>query len=291
MRNPLHRFRALSSSARLAVLLCAGVVALCLALPPAVFALWDGVLLGALQPRAAAGQEETLPDAGRENQTACLLYDAARLQMTDTSQWPDQPLEQADLADALTRCAAVVDRAEALGLLSTADAARLQRPCKATGLPCRPAGPRRYDRLQPDPLRNTPAAARRGPQPGGPGARSNPGNCHTRNRHAGIRRPGGRPVPDHDAGSRRAARGFAWQDLTRTDYFATTAGLLTPAMELLGVENFSDWQPVSWGDRLPYAGEGAYSAAARLYLSVNANGGLTIQAASMTPDQFADLLA
>ena len=101
MRNPLHRFRALPSSARLAVLLCAGAVALCLALPPAVFALWDGVLLGAPQPRAAAGQEDTLPDAGRENQTACLLYEAARLQMTDTSQWPDQPLEQADLADAL----------------------------------------------------------------------------------------------------------------------------------------------------------------------------------------------
>ena len=40
MRNLLHRFRALSPSARLTALLCAGAVALCLILPPAVFAVW-----------------------------------------------------------------------------------------------------------------------------------------------------------------------------------------------------------------------------------------------------------
>ena len=83
---------------------------------------------------------------------------------------------------------------------------------------------------------------------------------------------------------------FSWQDSGRTGDAAGTGSLLAPALALLGVDEFTDWQPVDWGGRLPGAGETAYSPAAQLYVSVNAGGGLTVGAASMTPEQFAALL-
>ena len=79
---------------------------------------------------------------------------------------------------------------------------------------------------------------------------------------------------------------FSWQDSGRTGDAAGTGSLLAPALALLGVDEFTDWQPVDWGGRLPGAGETAYSPAAQLYVSVNAGGGLTVGAASMTPEQF-----
>ena len=84
---------------------------------------------------------------------------------------------------------------------------------------------------------------------------------------------------------------FSWHDNTRAGDFAETDGLLAPALALLGVDDFADWQTVDWGGRLPHAGETAYSPTAQLYVSVNANGGLTVAAASMTPEEFAALLA
>lgn len=291
MGNLLHRFRALSPSARLTALLCAGAVVLCLVLPPAVFAVWDAVLLGGPRPRADTGQAFPLSDAARQNTTACLLYDLARLQMTDASQWPDLPLEGADLAEALTRCADVLDRAEALGLLCPADADRLQTALESDGfaLTARqgPAGMTAYSLTRRESAPILPAEAP-GPESGLSAATPETATPESATPESAAPAdnlyltltlaPDGRPVA------------FSWQDLTRSDYFAPTDGLLEPAMDLLGVESFSDWQPAELGNRLPHAGEVAYSPTAQLYLSVNANGGLTIEAASMTPDQFADLL-
>lgn len=292
MRNLLHRFRALSPSARLTALLCAGAVALCLILPPAVFAVWDAVLLGGPQPRADTGQPFPLSDAARENSTACLLYDLARLQMTDSSQWPALALGEEELLQARARCADVLDRAQALGLLCPADAARLQTALESDGfaLTARqgPAGMTAYSLTRREPSR-MPLAEAPNPESVLPAATPETATPESATPESAAPAdnlyltltlaPDGRPVA------------FSWQDLTRSDYFAPTDGLLEPAMDLLGVESFSDWQPAELGNRLPHAGEIAYSPTAQLYLSVNVNGGLTIEAASMTPDQFADLLA
>ena len=66
------RLRAMRPGTRLAALLCAAAVACCLALPPVVFAVWDGMLFAGMHPRADAGQAEPLGDAARANPAACL---------------------------------------------------------------------------------------------------------------------------------------------------------------------------------------------------------------------------
>ena len=55
--------------------LCLAALALCLALPFAVFALWDRALLHTPHPLPA--DPNTLGKAGRANPTACLLYATA----------------------------------------------------------------------------------------------------------------------------------------------------------------------------------------------------------------------
>ena len=55
--------------------LCLAALALCLALPFAVFAVWDRALLHTPHPLPA--DPNTLGKAGRANPTACLLYATA----------------------------------------------------------------------------------------------------------------------------------------------------------------------------------------------------------------------
>lgn len=285
LTDALRRLRAANPRTRLTALLCTGAVVLCLVLPPAVFAVWDAVLLGGPQPRADTGQAFPLSDAARENTTACLLYDLARLQMTDASQWPDRALGEEELPQARARCADVLNRAQALGLLCAADADRLLTALESNSfaLTARqgPAGMTAYSltRCEPSqmPLAEAPSPESllpaSTPETATPESAAPADNLYLTLTLA----PDGRPVA------------FSWQDLTGS-YFAETSGLLQPALELLGVSGFSDWQPADWGGRLPYAGEAAYSPTAQLYVSVNANGGLTVSAASMTPEEFDTLL-
>ena len=134
------RLRAMRPGTRLAALLCAAAVACCLALPPVVFAVWDGMLFAGTHPRADAGQAEPLGDAARANPAACLLYNCAHLLGVDPArpsgapdQWQARTPAGQDLADAKARCAAAVDSAAALGLLADADAARLRAALDGSG--------------------------------------------------------------------------------------------------------------------------------------------------------------
>ena len=269
------RLRAMRPGTRLAALLCAAAVACCLALPPVVFAVWDGMLFAGTHPRADAGQAEPLGDAARANPAACLLYNCAHLLGVDPArpssapdQWQARTPAGQDLADAKARCAAAVDSAAALGLLADADAARLRAALDGSGYLLTaqngPAGLTAYS-LAP------------GPVPEEQPADAGPAGALTLTLALTLTADG-RPVY------------FSWQDSGRTGDAAGTGSLLAPALALLGVDEFTDWQPVDWGGRLPGAGEAAYSPAAQLYVSVNTGGGLTVGAASMTPEQFAALL-
>ena len=107
------RLRAMRPGTRLAALLCAAAVACCLALPPVVFAVWDGMLFAGTHPRADAGQAEPLGDAARANPAACLLYNCAHLLGVDPArpsgapdQWQARTPAGQDLAAANARCAA-----------------------------------------------------------------------------------------------------------------------------------------------------------------------------------------
>ena len=101
----MRRFSALEPKTRRAVLLCGAAVVLCLVLPPAVFALWDGLLLGGTRSRPAPEGTQPLSDAGRQNTTACLLYDCAHLlgidpALVDQSEVPG-PMKLHDVSDTL----------------------------------------------------------------------------------------------------------------------------------------------------------------------------------------------
>lgn len=294
MRDLIRRFCAMQPRTRRSVLLCAGAVLACLLLPLAVFAVWDRVLLGNPLPRADAGQADPLPDAGRQNQTACLLYDAALLQMTDTAQWPERQPAAAETCALRGQCAAAVERAEELGLVTPADAGRLRAALESDGFTLAvrsgPAGMTACTLTLSEPSAGTPQEEAPGDWTDSPAA-----TPETAGEVAAVPSTPAPASPADDLMLELTLApdgqpvAFCWQDLTRTDYFAETDGLLQPAMELLGVSDFTDWQPVDWGGRLPHAGEAAYSPTAQLYLTVNANGGLTVSAASMTPEQFATL--
>ena len=161
-----------------------------------------------------------------------------------------------------------MDSAAALGLLADADAARLRAALDGSGY---------LLTAQDGPAGLTAYSLAPGPVPEEQPADAGPAGALTLTLALTLTADG-RPVY------------FSWQDSGRTGDAAGTGSLLAPALALLGVDEFTDWQPVDWGGRLPGAGETAYSPAAQLYVSVNAGGGLTVGAASMTPEQFAALL-
>lgn len=286
LKQLCRQFLALRPRTRLTVTLCAAAITLCLALPPAVFAVWDRVLLAAPQLRADAGQTAPLADAARQNETACLLYGCARLLGVDVSrgaadsgQWQPLALAGGDLADLRARCAAVVEQAAALGLLDDADAARLQAALAGDAFALAAwAGPAGMTACRLAPCETPPAVEL-------------PATPETAAPETAAPETPDDLTLDLTLTSSGRAVAFAWHDNTRAGDFAETDGLLAPALALLGVDDFADWQTVDWGGRLPHAGETAYSPTAQLYVSVNANGGLTVAAASMTPEEFAALLA
>lgn len=282
----MRRFSALEPKTRRAVLLCGAAVVLCLALPLAVFALWDGILLGGTRSRPDPGGTQPLSDTGRQNTTACILYDCAHLLNIDPARgsvyegWTEQPLEGSSLAEARTRCRAVVERAGELGLLEswqTEDILALfEDPACTLTAANAPAGLTAYT-LEYTGRPAEPVEA--------PAAAVTPETAST---------------PETAEPSRSL-----WLSMTLTaegtpltlnwqDSWAPWGGqlpedALTGALALIGVEDFDDWQMLDWSDRLPDAGQCAYSAQAQLYVSVNRNSGLSITAASMTEEELAGI--
>lgn len=284
----MRRFAALEPKTRRAVLFCGAAVVLCLVLPLGVFAAWDGLLLGNPRPRPDPEGTQPLSDAGRQNTTACLLYDCAHLLGIDPARsgiydgWTEQPLEGADLESARARCRAVVAEVGELGLLeswqaedildlfdddaytltaTTAPAGLTAYTLEYTGRPAEPA-----DFATPETAATPEAAA----------------------------------TPETAQPSRSVwlsmtltAEGIPltlnWQDSWAPWGAELPEDALDGALTLMGVEGFPDWQLLDWSHRLPDAGQCAYSAQAQLYVSVNRNNGLSITAASMTEEELASI--
>lgn len=249
--------------------LCLAVLALCLALPFAVFAVWDGALLRT--PQTLPADPDALGAAGRANPTACLLYATAHttnvsldgINLYDLdSGWtfasePALPAlreEAAALLPALDRAGLLDD-----GMLETAAAA-----------------------LGPDAARYT---WRGGRAPGGLTMLNGyPADNTAETVPAGVSlsliwTPEGVPVY-----VRLYPYGTPLRDPVR-------AGALEEYLALTGLDSFGDWQVLDLSACIPDAGEAAYSAEAQLYVTANARDGLSLSAASVTPEAMSAMLA
>lgn len=282
----MRRFAALESKTRRAVLFCGAAVVLCLVLPLGVFAAWDGLLLGNPRPRPDLEGTQPLSDAGRQNTTACLLYDCAHLLGIDPARgsiydgWTEQPLEGADLESAQARCKSVVEQAGELGLLeswqtedildllddnaytltaTTAPAGLTAYTLEYTGRPAEPA--------------EAPADA------ASPETAATPETAE----------PSRSVWLSMTLTAEGTPLALNWQDSWAPWGAEVPEDALDGALTLMGVEGFDDWQLLDWSHRLPDAGQCAYSAQAQLYVSVNRNNGLSITAASMTEEELAGI--
>ena len=70
---------------------------------------------------------------------------------------------------------------------------------------------------------------------------------------------------------------------------AADATYLQKYSTLLGLDSFADWQYPDWRAAVRDFGVAAYSETAQLYLTANCRYGITLSAASMTPQDYADL--
>ena len=82
---------------------------------------------------------------------------------------------------------------------------------------------------------------------------------------------------------------FNYQDGQNTTHLIADAAYLQKYSTLLGLDSFADWQYPDWRAAVRDFGVAAYSETAQLYLTANCRYGITLSAASMTPQDYADL--
>lgn len=81
---------------------------------------------------------------------------------------------------------------------------------------------------------------------------------------------------------------FNYQN-SRENFSAADAELLQSYCALLGLDSFADWQYPDWSGTVQNFGAAAYSESAQVYLAANCYHGITLSAASMTPQDYAAL--
>lgn len=244
-------------------LVCALVVLLSLALPFAVFSLWDRSLAAAPHSQTAG---ETLSDAGRANPTACLLYDCSHLlnlslgyDFTTDTGWTESSMD----ADLLARTQTALQNLHDIGLLDSNDFADAMVLC---------AG---------DDLSDWEVFTA-------------PGGLTHIGRYVSVKRP--------DTETESYSYTTVSIVLTSSDmplFFnfqsdRTITGRtidvsqLQSCLTLLGLDTFTDWQYPDWDDGVQNFGLAAYSESAQVYLTINGHAGITLSATSMTPQSYAE---
>ena len=82
---------------------------------------------------------------------------------------------------------------------------------------------------------------------------------------------------------------FNYQDGQDTTHLIADTAYLQKYSTLLGLDSFADWQYPDWRAAVRDFGVAAYCETAQLYLTANCRYGITLSAASMTPQDYADL--
>lgn len=245
-------------------LACALVVLLSLALPFAVFSLWDKALLSAPHSQTAA---EGLSAEARANPTACTLYACGHVlnvplgyNSGSESPWTQTTIDDATLDRVRSSLRALHDA----GLLTDAQLAKALAVC-----------------TQNDKATTWNVAT----APGG----LTQASCNV--------------IAEFDDESPDSYSSFAlnliltstdtlvyfnYQDSQDTTYTTADTAYLQKYCALLGLDAFADWQYPDWGTTVRDFGVAAYSETAQIYLTANDHYGITLSAASMTPQDYAD---
>ena len=242
-------------------LVCALIVLLSLALPFAVFSLWDRSLTAVPHSQTAG---ENLSEAGRANPTACLLYDCAHLldlslgyDFFGGTSWAESTMD----ADLLARTQTALQTLHRADLLSSADLANALTLC--TG-----------DDFSDWEVYTAPGGLTRV-------------YCY-------------RTTASAEGESSDYSYASVLLILTRddiplffnyqgsTDNHSIDAAQLQSYLSLLGLDSFTDWQYPDWNNGVQNFGIAAYSESAQVYLTINGHAGLTLSAVSMTPQSYAE---
>lgn len=246
MRNKQQRF--------LLPLLCAAAVLVSLALPPAVFALWDEALLGA--PHSQEVAADGLSAEGYDDPIACLLYDCAHLLNVYVGQGADRwgGWTQVELTgEHRQQLYSVLATLQEAGLLDEALlSAALPGEAAAWQVSTAPGGLICYT-VRED---------------------LDPADARYLNL---IYTPQGQPVF------------FDLQHGGADTAPAVRPGTAAAYRDALQLDHFDDWQMLDENSRPRDAGEIMYSAKAQLYLTANYRTGVTLSVSSMTPQEFAAL--
>lgn len=239
---------------------CAAVVLCSLALPLAVFALWDRALLAAPHTRTDG---ERFSAAGRANATACTLYAAehvTKVPLGSNSLWDGGWTAGTMDGSALACARRTLRTLHEAGLLCDDSYAAALSVCRldygSWELYTAPCGLTQLVR-RPEEIYT--------------GADTE---------HVYIQLIfSGDDAPLY----------FNYQnDLGQGDTLADDA--VAQYCTLLGLDEFADWQYPDWGTAVRDFGAAGYSETAQVYAVANANGyGVTLSAASMTPQTFVAL--
>lgn len=246
-------------------LACALVVLLSLALPFAVFSLWDKALLSAPHSQTAA---EGLSAEARANSTACTLYACSHVLNVPLgyNSGSEPPWAQTAIDDAtLDRARSTLHALHDAGLLTDVQLAKALAVC-----------------TQNDKATTWNAATAPG----------------------GLTQVSCNVIGNFDDESPDSYSSFAlnliltsadtpvyfnYQDGQDTTHLIADAAYLQKYSTLLGLDSFADWQYPDWRAAVQDFGVAAYSETAQLYLTANCRYGITLSAASMTPQDYADL--
>ena len=243
------------------LLRCAAVVLCSLLLPLAVFALWDRALLAASHARTDG---ETFSAAGRHNPTACTLYAAdhvIKVTLGFSSVWDGGWTEGVMDTDALTRVRQTLRTLHEAELLTDSAYTAALDVCRPDSgswkLYTAPCGLTQLVR--------------------------NPNELYT---DADTEHICLHIILTNDG----APLYFNYQNDLGNWNEEPASDAVMRYCALLGLDEFTDWQYPDWSAAVRDFGSAAYSATAQVYAAMNSHQfGVTLSAASMTPQTFAAL--
>lgn len=247
------------------IALCAAAVLACLALPFVVFAAWDARLAVAPQAAVQSPGAAVLSRQGRLNVTACALYDVAYLgggaKNLGMFGLGEDGWQQASAGENLEQGAQSI---QVLELLT--DHGLLDGETGAEWI----ARVRQWQEGQPADVQTLRYAL-----------------CGLRGQQFSAKAWQGtlkmvctaEGVPVYF----QCETGEGEQEPVRP-------GALQALLTATGLDEFTDWQVVQWGDAIPNAGESAYSATAQLYATINYRQGLMFSLSSMAPGTFEEFV-